>query len=49
MAEPLDPTDRVPLDDLAISTMWEIAALGGGAVLADRLVRISPLGRPIFR
>ncbi len=26
-AEPLNPNDLVPLDDLAISTMWEIAAL----------------------
>ena len=27
MAEPLDPTDRLTLDELAISTMWETAAL----------------------
>ncbi len=28
MAEKLDPTELVALEDLAISTMWEIAALG---------------------
>ncbi len=27
MAEPLDPTDLVTLDDLAISNMWETSAL----------------------
>ena len=27
MAEPLDPTDLVTLEELALSTMWEIAAL----------------------
>ncbi len=27
MAEPLDPTDLVTLDELAISTMWETSAL----------------------
>ncbi len=27
MAEPLDPNDLVTLDGLAISNMWEMAAL----------------------
>ncbi len=27
MAEPLDPTDLVTLEDLAISNMWETSAL----------------------
>ena len=27
MAEPLDPTDLVTIDELAISTMWETSAL----------------------
>ncbi len=27
MAEPLDPKDLVPLDELAISNMWETSAL----------------------
>ncbi len=27
MAEPLDPTDLVTLEELAISSMWEHAAL----------------------
>ncbi len=27
MAEPLDPTDLVTLDELALSTMWAITAL----------------------
>ncbi len=27
MAEPLDPTDLVTVDDLAISNMWETSAL----------------------
>ena len=27
MAEPLDPTDLVTLEELAISNMWETAAL----------------------
>ncbi len=27
MAEPLDPSDFVTLEDLAISNMWEIAVL----------------------
>jgi len=30
MAEPLDPTDLVTLDELAISTVWATAALGEG-------------------
>ena len=30
MAHPLDPKELVTLDELAISTMWEIAALGEG-------------------
>ena len=28
MAEKLDPTDLVTLEDLALSTMWETSALG---------------------
>ena len=27
MAEPLDPTNLVTLEELAISTMWEVGAL----------------------
>ncbi len=27
MAQPLDPTDLVTLDELAISNMWEVGAL----------------------
>ncbi len=27
MAEPLDPTDLVTLDELALSTLWETSAL----------------------
>jgi len=27
MAEPLDPNALVPLEELALSTMWELAAL----------------------
>ncbi len=27
MAEPLDPTDLVTLEELALSNMWETAAL----------------------
>ncbi len=27
MAEPLDPKDLVTIEDLAISSMWEMAAL----------------------
>lgn len=27
MAEPLDPNDPVTVEDLAISSMWEMAAL----------------------
>ena len=27
MAEPLDPNDLVPLEELALSTMWETSAL----------------------
>ena len=30
MAEPLDPTDLVTLDELALSTMWETSALVEG-------------------
>ena len=30
MAEPLDPNDLVTLEELAISNMWETAALGEG-------------------
>ncbi len=28
MAEPLDPTDLVTLEELALSNMWETSALG---------------------
>ncbi len=30
MAEPLNPTHLITLDDLALSPLWEIAALGEG-------------------
>ncbi len=30
IAEPLNPTHLITLDDLAISTLWAIAALGEG-------------------
>ncbi len=30
MAEPLDPTDLVTINELALSTLWAIAALGEG-------------------
>ncbi|MDA2909323.1 hypothetical protein MYX04_00130 [Nitrospiraceae bacterium AH_259_D15_M11_P09] len=50
MAEQLDPNDRVTLDELAISAMWEISALV--EVLEDdhlltrwALAAIDPQGR----
>ncbi len=33
MAEPLDPKDHVTIEDLAISSMWEIAALARDSLL----------------
>ncbi len=36
MAEPLDPNDLVTLDELALSNIWEIAAL---AELLDRSLK----------
>ena len=30
MAEPPNPNDRITLDDLAISTLWEVAPLAEG-------------------
>ncbi len=39
-----DPNDLAISDDLAISTLWEIAALGEGLELKSVLIRQDMLG-----